>query len=108
MKEQKDQLIQLQQRADNLADKLSTVTTMADQVSHLLKSFTQDDSSPVLVVRLDQDGDFMCEMYGESITLLNPEDVVKMASWIGATIQCDDAQVEEELQETAQRMGYNL
>jgi len=95
------QLTHLQRRTNNLEDKFSALTNLADQVTELLKVMTNDES-PKLFVKIDDDGDFVCELDEEAVTLFNPLDVLTLANWLDATIQSDDPRVHEALHEAEQ------
>jgi bifunctional DNase/RNase len=93
------QLIMLQQRTDELSNKLALLASLANQVN---ESFTNlvvqdEEEQDTLVVSVDSDGDFRCTLYQESITLLIPEDVLRVARWLGVPIVCRSEVVAAEL-----------
>ncbi len=94
----KEQLAHLHNRTNTLAEKLSALSTLANQVTDMLKVATGEEQQ-VLAVNVDEDGDFVCTLDGETITLLNPHDVVTLAGWLDATVQSATPQVEQELKD---------
>ncbi len=101
------QLQHLQQRADDLAQKLAALTNLAQQITNQITNASQDtdtdndqhDTAHTLNVHVDTDGDFLCDLNGDSITLLTPEDVVTLARWLNATIHCSNQALENEIKE---------
>lgn len=104
------QLQHLQRRADDLADKLAALTNLAEQMTRQITDMSHDtdtdtdndqnDTEHTLNVNVDADGDFICDMNGgDSITLLNPEDVVKLAQWLNATVHCANTSLANEIKE---------
>jgi hypothetical protein len=97
----KEQLAHLHDRTTILAEKLSALSTLANQVTDMLKVADEaEEEQQVLAVNIDEDGDFVCTLDGETITLLNPHDVVTLAGWLDATVQSATPQVEQELKDT--------
>jgi len=96
-----EQIQHLLRRTDALATRLDQLAHIASQVTTLLATIDNQEAQPdrVLYISVDNQGDLECTMDGESIILLTPEDAVKVASWCGASIQCDDPHLGKELEQ---------
>jgi archaellum component FlaC len=98
----KDKLTQLDNRTNNLAEKLTALTHLADEVTNMLNVVAGKEQH-VLMVNVDEDGDFVCSLYGETITLLTPHDVLTLAGWLDAVLHSATPQVAQEIEEAEQK-----